>query len=346
MIEAHTLDAWTHVSARSTSAFGYLNILGGMAAPAFLLLAGVSAVLSVERASSATGPRWDRVQQVVRRGLEVFILAFIFRLQAFLVTPGSAMLALFRVDILNVLGPAVAVTSLAWGAGSSAIARVGVLGALAAAVTVSTPIVRGAAWVSVLPPWLQWYLRPAGEFTTFTGLPWVGFVFAGGAVGVLVAAVTRADARRHTVRWAALTASGALAVWCGFLTASMPSLLPGSSFWTTSPSFFLIRLGVLVAALGLAGLFEALWPAGQRWFAPLARLGRHSLFIYWIHVELVYGYLTWPLRKALPLPLLGVAYILFCLVIYRTLGVRDRLARMWQAWRSATATTPARAASA
>ena len=41
MIHAHVLDAWTLTSERKTLAFGYLNVLGGFAAPLFLWLAAV-----------------------------------------------------------------------------------------------------------------------------------------------------------------------------------------------------------------------------------------------------------------------------------------------------------------
>ena len=46
------------------------------------------------------------VEMICRRGLEIFILAFLFRLQGFIVTPGSHPVTLFRVDILNIMGPA------------------------------------------------------------------------------------------------------------------------------------------------------------------------------------------------------------------------------------------------
>ena len=52
---------------------------------------------------------------ICRRGLEIFILAFLFRLQGFIVTPGSHPVTLFRVDILNIMGPAIAVAGLRLG---------------------------------------------------------------------------------------------------------------------------------------------------------------------------------------------------------------------------------------
>jgi hypothetical protein len=67
------------------------------------------------------------------------------------------------------------------------------------------------------------------------------------------------------------------------------------------------------------------------WQAPLARLGRSSLFIYWIHVELVYGYATWPIRGRLPLWGVIVAYVAFCAAMYGAIVLRDRLLANWRA---------------
>src|SRR5262249_12393194 len=113
MIEAHTTDAWTRLVDRRTTAFYDLTILGGFAAPLFLWLAGVGVSLAAARiAERAT--RRDAVDALCRRGLEIFLLAFLFRLQAFLVTPGSHPVMLFRVDVLNVMGPALAAAALLW----------------------------------------------------------------------------------------------------------------------------------------------------------------------------------------------------------------------------------------
>ena len=56
---------------------------------------------------------------------------------------------------------------------------------------------------------------------------------------------------------------------------------------------------------------------------PLAKLGRSSLFIYWIHVELVYGYASWIWRHRLPLWGTAIAFV----AVLRADVSRDRLAR-------------------
>jgi uncharacterized membrane protein len=347
MIEAHTVDAWTRAADRSSLAFRDLTILGGLAAPLFLWLAGLAVVLSATRTAQKTGSRATAVDTICRRGLEIFILAFLFRLQAFVVSPGSHPITLFRVDILNVMGPGIAAAGIVWGLTRSTATRVVAYATGATAVAVATPFVRASFLVNEMPTWLQWYVRPSGEYTTFTLLPWAGFVFAGGAVGALVAAVRDERSMRRLLAWIAV--AGAALVAIGFYTAAQPALFPHASFWSSSPTFFAIRVGVLMLALAALFAIED-WRRVRSQAPPafavsrppqagwLARLGGSSLFVYWIHVELVYGYATWPIHGRLPLALTLVAYSIFCVLMYGAVVLRDAVEAIWRTRRSAGGT--------
>jgi uncharacterized membrane protein len=333
MIEAHTLDAWTRPADRSTAAFGNLAVLGGFAAPLFLWLAGVALVLSAESRAFRAGSRRAAALDVVRRGLEIFILAFLFRLQAFIVSPGSPAVTLFRVDILNIMGPSIAAAGLLWCLVENRAATVLVYAVSAIALAMLTPVVRSAAWVSALPIWLQWYIRPAGEYTTFTGLPWAGFVFAGGALGALIA-MARDDRSERRVQ-AATAAVGTGLIVFGFYAASLPTIYQSSSFWTSSPTYFAIRVGVMM--LGVAAIYAVSAGTAHRarnTLGPLEKLGRSSLFVYWIHVELVYGYAAWPIRHRLKLWEAAGAYAIFCALMYGAVILRDRIVDRWRARRA------------
>jgi len=345
MIEAHTTDAWTRAADKKSMLYRDANILGGFAAPLFLWLAGLAVVLAATRTAERTGSRATAVEAIVRRGLIIFILAFLFRIQAFLVSPGNHIVTIFRVDILNVMGPAIVATGLAWSIASSAAGRVAVLSAIAVAVSMSTPIVRASPLVDRLPVGFQWYVRPAGELTVFTMWPWAGFVFAGGAVGALLA-TARDDRAERRVNAAMAVAGGAL-ILLGFYAAARPSIYAAASFWTSSPTWFAIRVGILMLLLswlyGLAQLVGQPEPAttpppnrlfralATSWRAPLERLGCHSLFIYWIHVELVYGYSSWLWRHRLPIWGTAIAFVLFSALMYRAIGWRDRFVDFWRA---------------
>ena len=329
MIEAHTLDAWTRLNVRRTVAFRDATVLGGFAAPLFLWLAGLAVVLSATRAEEKTGSRRAAVTMICRRGVEIFLLAFLFRLQGWIVTPGGHPVTLFRVDILNIMGPAIAAAGLVWGLARTTPARVCAFVATATAIAMVSPIARGAHAVDKLPLFLQWYVRPFAEFSTFTLFPWAAFVFAGGAVGALVAAAREGGQERRL--HAVLGVIGAALVVAGFYTAGRPSIYaPGSSsFWTSSPTWFAIRLGILMMALTVMYAIEVARAASPA-VDPLARLGRNSLFIYWIHVELVYGYASWGWRHRLPLWGTAIGYVLFCVLMYRAIGWRDTLVGRWR----------------
>jgi hypothetical protein len=103
MIEAHTLDAWTLPSSRGSTAFAYATMAAGFAAPLFLWLAGLAIPLAAASALRRGASRRAAAEHVCKRGLEIFILAFLFRLQAFTLTPGAHPITLFRVDILNIM---------------------------------------------------------------------------------------------------------------------------------------------------------------------------------------------------------------------------------------------------
>ena len=384
MIEAHTVDAWTRLNVRRSIPFRDATVLGGFAAPMFLWLAGLAVVLAATRSAERTGSRATAATTICRRGVEIFILAFLFRLQAFMVSPGSHPVTLFRVDILNIMGPAIAAAGVVWFAASTTARRVTAYALLAIVVSMVTPLVRLSPFVGWLPLWVQWYVRPAAEYTTFTLFPWAGFVFAGGAVGALIAAARNPRDERSVN--AILGIVGAALVATGFYTASRPSIYTSSAFWTSSPTWFAIRLGILMIALTVIYASETVLAALKRRATPdaalkgratddaalkgratddaalkgratddaalkgratkdgvkevaqgfspaidpLARLGRSSLFIYWIHVELVYGYASWGWRHRLPLWGTAIAYVLFCILMYRAIGWRDQAVTKWR----------------
>jgi hypothetical protein len=123
---------------------------------------------------------------------------------------------------------------------------------------------------------------------------------------------------------AGLAVAGALLVGVGFITAARPSIYVSSSFWTSSPTWFAIRLGVMMIALAVL-FFAIRTPQSVLRTAWVARMGRSSLFIYWIHVELVYGYASWLWRGRLPLWGTALAFVAFSTLMYFAIDLRDAL---------------------
>ena len=141
MIEAHVIDSWTRLDARHTWQFMWAMILGGFGAPLFLFLAGLSVALSAGSKLRRTGDAAAAARSVMRRGIWVFGLAFLFRVQAWVLGMGSPR-TLLKVDILNIMGPSIVVAAALWGACRTERSRVAAFTIATLAVGLFTPVVR------------------------------------------------------------------------------------------------------------------------------------------------------------------------------------------------------------
>ena len=319
MIEAHTVDSWTLPAERARAGFGYAIILGGFGAPIFLFLAGIGAVLAAgaRMRKGATAPQ--AAAAVRRRGWEIFGLAFLFRLQSWVLSGGAPLVTLLKVDILNIMGPAMAGAATLWGLSRRTSRRVVLLAGGAVALAMLTPLVRASPWLGPVPDPVEWYLRPSPGHTTFTLFPWAGFLFAGAAVGVWL------DAGRERRVVTALAAAGPALALAGYAASYLPPIYANASFWTSSPTFFFLRLGVLLSLVPAAWLLARL-PGAE----PLEYFGRASLFVYWIHVEMVYGVMSAPLHRRFTLEGWFVAFLLFSALLFWTARAKDRLVHWWK----------------
>ena len=326
MIEAHVLDSWTRLDERQSAAFGASMIAGGFGAPMFLFLAGVSVSLSAASKLRRTADIGAASSAVMQRGLQIFGLAFLFRLQACILSWGSWR-SLLKVDILNIMGPSISVAAALWGWFRTTRGRCLAFAAAVALLAFLTPPVRGTWILSPLPDPIEGYIRPRPGYTSFAFFPWAGFVFGGAIIGALVAdTVTHGVERAVIVR---IGIAGVLLSAIAFVASYFPSPYERSEFWTSSPSFFFIRLGILTCLVAAAYAWEQR-PGGDTKWSPLQQLGRTSLFIYWIHVEMIYGLAVRPLHKSMTLPWAWFSVIAFTMFMLICSLAKERVAGWWR----------------
>ena len=326
MIEAHALDSWTRLDQRDGPLYGWSMILGGFGAPLFLFLAGVAVPLSAGSKTRRSGDAAAASDAVIRRGFEIFLLAFLFRVQAMVVSWG-AWRSLLKVDILNIMGPAIMATAWLWSLVRTVRGRLLLFAGATLALAFLTPAVRATPLLDALPDPLEGYLRPRPGFTNFAVFPWAAFVFAGACVGVLVDGTrTPETERRLNIR---IGMAGVVLALGAYGASYLPSPFARSDFWTSSPAFFLLRTGVLTAAVGVAYAWQQR-PHGHTRFSPLQQMGRTSLFIYWIHIELIYGLVVRPLHKALSLGEAWAGVLIFGVVMLLASLAKDRVVAAWR----------------
>jgi uncharacterized membrane protein len=342
MIEAHVIDSWTRPADRQSLSFGGATILAGFAAPMFLFLAGVSASLGAGSRTRRTGDPALSAASVRRRGWQIFGLAYLFRLQAYMLNPKAMLLGLLKVDILNIMGPSIVAAAALWQAARDYRRRIVLLGTAALAVTLLTPLVRSSALVQALPGPVQWYLRPVPGRNNFVFFPWMGFVFAGALVGVLLDRPRSETAdRRFHLRLGGAALAFAAACYAG---SYFPSIYAESHFWTSAPSYFGLRVGLVTAVLSIVYFWERR-PRMLPWrWSPMAQFGRASLFVYWVHVEVVYGFFTEPLHGTLPFPSALAAFAAFSLAMFALAMAKNRVVAEWKDWRRARRHVPELAA--
>jgi fucose 4-O-acetylase-like acetyltransferase len=151
-------------------------------------------------------------------------------------------------------------------------------------------------WTTWRPDWLPWPIESyingvhnlgVPQAWIFPIFPWSGFAFAGLSVGfVLQGEWTRAAESKI---FGALGVAGLIFVFMARAFDAAPhQLYAVYDYWHTSPNFFLLRLGMLMAILA-ASYGWCRWGAGQWGFSPLIQLGQASLLVYWVHIEFVYG---------------------------------------------------------
>jgi uncharacterized membrane protein len=339
MFQTHCYDSWLSPLARQTRFFIYSQLGGTFPAPLFLFLAGISFALVTEKLWQKDVPAAQIAGTTIRRGGEIFVYGLLFRLQEYVVSWGWAPRSdLLRVDVLNTIGLSMmlmgVVCWLVLAVRRGRRTRMAfILTAAGTALLIS--LLTPPLWTTWRPTWLPWPIESyvdgvhnlgvpqPGIFPVF---PWTAFAFAGLAVGFILQSQW-ARGREARAFFSMGVAGCVLIEFARWLDAQPRQLYAVYDYWHTSPSFFLIRVGMLLVILSAAyawcrwGIGK--WGAGQWGFSPLIQLGQASLLVYWVHIEFVYGRVSiLPKHKmgigGASVGLLGISVAMLALAYART----------------------------
>jgi uncharacterized membrane protein len=310
MFQTHCYDSWLSPQARQSRFFMYSQLGGTFPAPLFLFLAGISFALVTEKLWQKDVAAGQIARTTILRGAEIFAYGLLFRLQEYIISWGWAPKTdLLRVDVLNTIGLSMMLMGvLCWlvlavrRGPRTRLAFVLAAAGTALLISLLTPLL----WTTWRPTWLPWPLESyvdgvhnlgvpqQGIFPVF---PWTGFAFAGLAAGLILQ--SRWARAQEPRAFFALGLAGSLLIqFARWLDAQPRQFYSVQDYWHTSPSFFLIRVGMLLVIL-TGSYIWCRWGLGQRslgqrsigeWgFSPLVLLGQASLLVYWVHIEFVYG---------------------------------------------------------
>ncbi len=338
MFQTHCYDSWLSPQARQSKFFMYSQLGGTFPAPLFLFLAGISFALVTEKLWQQGLSPAQIASSTIRRGAEIFAFGLLFRLQEFVIAwgwaPGSDLL---RVDVLNTIGISMMLMGIVcWlvltvrRGPHTRIALVLTATGTALLISLLTPVL----WTTWRPHWLPWPLESYINGVHNTGtpqpwlfpiFPWAGFAFAGLATGfILQSPWVR---QRETRLLPSLGIVGILIVELArWLDAQPHQFYEVYDFWHTSPNFFLIRVGMLLAILA-ASYAWCRWGAGLWGFSPLVQLGQASLLVYWVHIEFVYGRFSILPKHSASIRTASLGLLVIFLAMLLLASIRTRLKR-------------------
>jgi uncharacterized membrane protein len=335
MIQCHVFNSFTRTDLRQSGAYIFSQFVGGMAAPLFLFMAGMTSGFQMESLEKRETSPWKRWLTALRRAGYILLIAYLFRFTNWLGSlPNPSLQDFLKVDILNCMGLAMAVFTLVALFENTQRIRLTIAGALA--VAAAAPLMSGLVWTGV-PLVVRNYLVPSpntGQFPFFPCAAYLGFGLAAGSLVKRTESAPAGAGMDRLMQWLVLLGFGL--IFSSEYFVSLPwSVYAKSDFWRNSPALILIRVGIISLMLAGAYLWTGLRAApGWSW---IESLGKTSLLVYWVHVTLVYGAVATPLKRALTpagsaLAAFGVTLLMVALSEVR---LRSR-ARHLMRWRAAT----------
>ena len=331
MILAHGMDAWLLPAAKTGVAYAAIRVASGIPARLFLLLVGVSAAIQFEAGLAKGTSSHVMRMRLVKRGLQVLVLAYLFRLQEWLLSHFyGGWETLFRIDILNAIAACMLVVALV---ATPRNGRRQILPSLVLAglfLGLGT-VVGPAHFPTWLPRPITSYLggqRPMARFSLF---PWGAWAMCGVAVGHFWVAANRDTSSLRRCFLFTFLAGAILTASVTIVRLIDPLIIcyPTEVIRQMGPGIFLHRMGLIGMLAGLGFL----WCRALRGrFSVLRQFGRTSLLIYWVHIELCYGSAVYALRGRFGIPAAFLLVALLSLVMLGLSLVKTRFAPTAAPW--------------
>jgi uncharacterized membrane protein len=320
MIQCHTFNSFTRTDLRQGGPYVLTQFIGGMAAPLFLFMAGMTTAFQMESLERREPNPWRRWLISLKRAGYILAIAFTFRFTNWLFSvPHAGFGELTKVDILNCMGVGMAVLAAGAMFRSDARTRFAVgAGLLIAAVS---PLMTNLPW-SGTPALLREYLVPGPGRGRFPFFPNVAYIAVGQAVGAIV---KRAAAERfeRLMLWSMMI--GFAMIFIGQYFSNIPySVYTNASFWTDSPALIAIRVGICLTIMTGAYLWTE-YCVGTGW-SSMQAMGKNSLMVYWVHVMIVYGSLVHSMKRMLSISqsALATGVVTLMMVV---------MSALWLAWK-------------
>ena len=330
MIETHVINATLSADLAKGPFFEVLNFINGLVAPSFLFASGLAYAITTRRKVNDYLSLGFPLFRQVGRLLLVLSIGYMLHIPRFnyyhlrYEAGARAWENFFQVDVLHCIAVSLLLLQgLLLLLRSERLLYRTMIG-VTLVVVFATPLMWGIEFRNFLPVPVAAYMNGLHD-SLFPLFPWSAFLFAGAITGYY--SVESKEKKRLDPAsggeqgFMRLLVRVALAVvLISFVLHPLASALyPTYDYWRSSPSFYLLRLGLVV--LLAVGMFFYEQANGVSPRSVVTLIGRESLIVYTTHLLLVYGdfgkfNFNTMVNKSFGYPeAVGVALILFLLMI-------------------------------
>jgi acyltransferase len=290
MVMGHSIDSVLSLDERTTEAFRLYDAVRGFTAPIFLFVAGFAFTIVTERYWTAYRAFSPRLRRRLGTVAGLFVIGYLLHLpflsfhKLVVATKPEEFAQLFQVDVLHCVAASMVLLQVLTffsrtpsTFGRNALIATGVI-------VLTAPLIWLVDFTPTIGPILAPYLNQS-RTSIFPIFPYSAFMLAGAGIAHYYLASLAAG--KEDAFFRSLLGVAVIAGAGGILFDLVPfALYPPHDYWKTSPNFYLVRMcAVLVVTWG----FFRMRHIPERIRRPLVMLGQASLFVYVVHLMVVYG---------------------------------------------------------
>lgn len=291
MIQTHVFNATLPSSITETLLYDIVKFIDGLVAPTFLFASGLAYAITTRRKVhdylSFGFPlfrQFGRLLLILAVGYVLHIPKFSYdhlRFEA----GEEAWVRFWQVDVLQCIAVSLLIMQILLLVLRSERRLYRAVAGLTIFILFATPLAWTFNFWNVLPLPVAAYFNGL-YYSLFPLFPWSAFLFAGALAGYYYIEAREKGGEAEFIRRAALAAPVVIAA--SFLLHPVAaSVYPVYDYWRFSPSFVLLRLGIVLLIMG--GLFLYEKKRGVKPWSVVTLFGRESLVVYATHLMLVYG---------------------------------------------------------
>jgi uncharacterized membrane protein len=301
MIETHVFNATLTSTIKSDGFFGYIAFINGLVAPSFLFASGLAYAITTRRKLNDYLSFGKPLFRQFGRLLFILGIGYLLHLPKFNygqlldIIEERPWRIFFQADILQCIA-----VSLMFMQALLLVARnerrmYMTLGVISIGFVFLTPTIWGVDVWPILPPVLAGYVNGM-HFTNFPGFPifpWSAFLFAGAIFGFIYLKAKEmrvepgSSRNLTTMMKQAVWWASALIIISFVIEPFAASMYPTYDYWKFSPSFYMLRLGIVIMLCVSMFFYEKRGGVSPR--SPITLIGRESLIVYATHLLLIYG---------------------------------------------------------